>query len=86
MVGEAEGGTAQAAENIEIGGFGGEREGERGQRGLAVEAGASEAGAGQEVGQGFQAVGRFYGVVGEMSKGGAEAKADSSPLLQSGSK
>jgi hypothetical protein len=38
------------------------------------------------VGQGFQAVGRFYGVVGEMSKGGAEAKADSSPLLQSGSK
>ncbi len=56
MMGEAKSGAADSAEHIEVWRFGGERERERGQRGLAVESGASQAGAGQEVGDGFQAV------------------------------
>ena len=56
MVGETEGGAADAAEDIEVWGFGGEGERERGERGLAVESGASQACAGQEVGDGFQSV------------------------------
>src|SRR5450631_3701553 len=48
--------TNDSADDVEVGSFGGERERERGQRGLAVESGASHAGAGQEVGDGFQSV------------------------------
>jgi hypothetical protein len=56
MVREAEGGATEAAEDVQVRGFGGERERERGQRGFAVEPGAPQAGAGQEVSDGFQAV------------------------------
>ena len=55
MMGKGEGATVEATENIEIGSFGGKSERERGQRGLTVESGASHAGTGQEVGDGFQA-------------------------------
>ena len=51
---QPEGGTAEAAQDIEIGGLGSEGEGERGERGLAIEAGAAQVGAEQEVGDGFQ--------------------------------
>ena len=56
MVREAEGGAAEAAEDIEIWCFGSQRERECRQRGLAVEPGTPQAGAGQEVSDGFQAV------------------------------
>ena len=57
MVGESERrATNHAGNNVEIRGFGGEGQRERGQSRLAVESGASQAGAGQEVGDGFQAV------------------------------
>ena len=56
MVGEAERRAANAAEHVEVGSLGGERERERGQSGLAVEPGASQASAGQEVSDGFQVV------------------------------
>jgi hypothetical protein len=56
MVREAESGPAQTAEDIEIWCFGGERERECRQRGLAIESGASQARAGQEVSDGFQAI------------------------------
>ncbi len=56
MVREAEGGAAEAAEDIKVWSFGGERERESRQRGLAVEPGAPQAGAGQEVSDGFQVV------------------------------
>jgi hypothetical protein len=59
MMREAERGAAEAAEDVEVWSFGGERERERGQRGLAVEPGASQARASQEVGNGFQSVKRI---------------------------
>ncbi len=57
MMGEAEGRSANAAKHVKIGSFGGERHGDGGEGGFAVKAGASQAGAGQDVGDGFQAVG-----------------------------
>jgi len=54
MVIEGEGRPAEAAENIEVGGFGGQRERRRRKRGLAVEAGAAEVRAEEEMGDGFQ--------------------------------
>lgn len=59
MVREAESRAAEAAEHIEIGGFSGQRERKRGERSFPVEPGASQAGAGQEVSNGFQAVKRI---------------------------
>lgn len=56
MMGEAESRSADAAEDVEVWRFGGERQRERGQRSLAIESGAPQACAGQEVGNGFQAV------------------------------
>jgi len=56
MMGEGEGWTAEAAEDIKIGSLGGERQRKRGQRRLAVESGAAQACAGQEMGDGFQVV------------------------------
>src|ERR1700739_1619370 len=56
MVREAERGTAEAAEDVQVWSFGGERERKSSQSSLAVEPGASHTGAGQEVGDGFQAV------------------------------
>jgi len=61
MVREGESWTSEAAEDVEVGGFSGEREREGGQSGLAVEAGASQACAGQEVGDRFQAGRRIVG-------------------------
>ena len=46
-------GAAEGPEGVEVGRFGGEGHGEGGVGGLAVEAGAGEAGSGQEVGDGF---------------------------------
>ncbi len=45
--------AAQSPEYVEVGGFGGERHGERCVGRLTVEAGASETGSGEEVGDGF---------------------------------
>ena len=45
-------GSAERPEDVEVGGFGGERHGYRGVGGLAVEAGTREDGSGHEVGQG----------------------------------
>ena len=56
MVGEAEGRAAKSADHVEVGRFGRQRQSERGQRRLAVQSGASQAGAGQEVSKRFQAV------------------------------
>ena len=56
MVSKSEGGAADPAEDVEIRGFSGECERKRGKSGLAIESGAPHAGAGQEVGDGFQAV------------------------------
>jgi hypothetical protein len=56
MVSETERVTTEAGEDVEIGSFGGEREGERGQRGLAIQPGAAHAGAGEEMGDGFQGI------------------------------
>ena len=59
-MGETEGGAVDAAQDIEIRSFSGEGQGQRGKRSFAVESGASQTSAGQEVGDWFQAVGRFY--------------------------
>ena len=59
MMREAKGRAADAAQDIEIRGFGGERERERGKGGLTIESGASHTRAGQEVGDRFQAVKRI---------------------------
>ena len=73
MMGEAEGWTAEAAEDVKVRSFGVEGQRERGQRGLAIEAGASHAGAGQEMGDGFQAVKKdSMGMQGEMPRSGRE--------------
>ena len=60
MVSEPERRTAKAAQYVQVGRFGGERERERGQRGLAVEPGTSHARAGQKVSDRFQALRGFY--------------------------
>lgn len=54
MVIEAEGRTAEAAENVEVGRFRGERERSCGERGFAVQPGAAHIRAEQEMGDGFQ--------------------------------
>ena len=54
MVREAEGAAMESAKNVEIRGFSREREGQRGQRRLAIQSRASQTCAGQEVGEGFQ--------------------------------
>ena len=60
MVSEAEGRAAHDARDyVEIRSLGGERQRERGQRGLAVEPGASHTSAGQEVSDRFQVVRRI---------------------------
>jgi hypothetical protein len=59
MVSEAEGAAVKGSEDIQVRGFGGEGQRERGERGLAIESGAPEAGAGQEMSEGFQAVRRI---------------------------
>ena len=61
MMRETEGRAAEAAEDVEIGSLRGERESERGQRGLAVESGAAHARAGQEMGDWFQVLGILFG-------------------------
>ena len=67
MMGEAERGAAETAKHVDVGSFSGERKRERGQRGLAVESGASHTSAGQKVGDGFQAVNKdFMGIESEM--------------------
>ncbi len=45
--------SAKAPQDIEVGGFGGQGHGQRGVRGLAIEAGAAQACAGEEVGDRF---------------------------------
>jgi hypothetical protein len=59
MMREPERRAAETAEDVQVWSFGGERERKRSQSSLAVEPGASQAGAGQEVGDGFQAVKRI---------------------------
>jgi hypothetical protein len=51
---ESEHWTLEAAEHVEIGRFGRKGHGRGGERGLAIESCAGEAGPGQEVGDGFQ--------------------------------
>jgi hypothetical protein len=60
MMGEGERRTSDSAQDVEIGGFGGERQRQCGERGLAIESGAPHAGAGQEVSDGFQGLVGFY--------------------------
>src|SRR5277367_1289767 len=60
MMGERKGGTAEAAEHVKIGRFGSQGESEGSQGGLAIESGAPQASAGQEVGDGFQGLDGFY--------------------------
>src|SRR5271154_4590755 len=50
VVFEANQRSAKAPEDVEVGGFGSESHGQRGVSSLAVEAGASEAGSGHEMG------------------------------------
>ena len=54
MVGETVDLALEAAENVQVRGFGGQRHRGRGQRGFPVETGTPQAGAGQEVGDRFQ--------------------------------
>ena len=53
MVLEGGDGAFDGPEDVEVGGFGGERHGQGGVGGLAVEAGAGEDGSGHEVGDGI---------------------------------
>ena len=53
MVLEADQRPAESPEDVEVGGFRGECHGQRGVRGLAIEAGAAQACAGEEVGDWF---------------------------------
>ena len=69
MVGKGESRATEASENVEVGSFGGEGERERGQRGLTVESDTPEASAGQEVGNGFQAVRKIVGAKGRNVQG-----------------
>ncbi len=57
MVGEAGERPPEGGDDVDIGRFGGEREGEGGEAGGAVESGAAETRAGEEVGDGFHAFG-----------------------------
>jgi len=63
MMGETEGRTAETAEYVEIGRLGGERKGERSQRSLAVESGAAQARAREEMRYGFQGLRILFGCV-----------------------
>jgi hypothetical protein len=60
MMSEAERRTSEAAEDVEIGRFGSQRQHGRGQRGLAVEAGSAHTCAGKKMGNGFHGSGGFY--------------------------
>jgi len=60
VMGEAEDRSFEIADYIEIGRFRCERERGCGQRRLAVQPGTAHAGAGQEVGDGFQSLGSDY--------------------------
>ncbi len=48
--------AGKSPNNIEVGGFGGEYRSQRSVGGFAIESGAADAGAGQEVGDGFHGV------------------------------
>lgn len=54
MVIEGEGRSAEAAEHVEISGFGSERQGGCSEGGFSVEAGAAEVRSEEEMGDGFQ--------------------------------
>ena len=54
VVGEAEGASGESGDDVEVGGFGGQRKGKRGIGGFAVESGAAQVGAEEEMGCGFQ--------------------------------
>ena len=54
MVIECEGGSAETAEYVEVGGFGGERKRSGGKRCFAIQAGAAEVRTEEEMGDGFQ--------------------------------
>ena len=54
MVGESKDSAFDAGENVQVGRFRRQRHGGCGQSGPAIESRASQAGAGQEVGNGFQ--------------------------------
>lgn len=54
MMGEAENRAADLADDIQVGGFCGQREGRSGQRRLAIQPRSPEAGAGQKVSDWFQ--------------------------------
>ena len=56
MMSEAECGTAQASEYIQIGSFCGQRKGQRSQCCFAIQSGAPQARSGQKVGYGFQVI------------------------------
>ncbi len=56
MVSEGKGGTAKASDHVKIGSLCRERERERSEGGLTIQSGAPHARAGQEVGDGFQAL------------------------------
>ncbi len=45
--------TTESPDDVQVGSFGGERHGERGVGGFTVEAGATEAGSGKEMGDGI---------------------------------
>ena len=56
MMGETDGRTLEVGDHVDVIGLGGERHGQGGESGFAIEASASEAGAGEKVGERFQAV------------------------------
>src|ERR1700722_19371056 len=56
MMCEAENPAFDLAEHVQVGRFGGQSNRSCGQRSLAIESGAPQTGAGQEVGKGFQSV------------------------------
>ena len=56
---QAEGGASEAAEDVEVGGFGGEGERGSGERSLAVESGAAHGGAEKKVSDGFHGLIEF---------------------------
>ena len=59
MVLETFDGAGKSPDDVEVGGFGGEHGSQRGVGSFAIESGASDAGAGQEVGDGFHSVLEF---------------------------
>lgn len=58
MMGEAKSRAAELAEDIQVGGLGGERQRESSQGSLAIQSGAPQAGSGQKVSERLQA--KFY--------------------------